>query len=58
MDLSKIAIEDDIYLYYWIYYMKPIFALGDVWERFSSANTWVKQEEKSPLITLPLRVTL
>lgn len=38
MNLSKIAIENDIYLYYWIYYMKPILVRGDIYEQFLSAN--------------------
>ena len=25
MDLSKIALKDDIYLYFWIYYLKPLY---------------------------------
>jgi hypothetical protein len=39
MDLSKIAIEDDIYLYYWIYYMKPIFVRGDIEKTFFIHNS-------------------
>jgi hypothetical protein len=46
MDMSKIAIEDDIYLYYWIYYMKPIFTRGGIYERFLEANNWVAIDEK------------
>lgn len=38
MDLSKIAIEDDIYLSFWIHYMKPIYVVGDVYERFIEQN--------------------
>ena len=41
MDLSKIAIKDDIYLYFWIYYLKPIYEVGDIYERFLRENTWV-----------------
>lgn len=38
MDISKIAIEDDIYLYFWMYYMRPIYTVGDTYERFIQAN--------------------
>lgn len=41
MDLEKIAIKNDIYLFFWIYYMKPIFTRGDIYERFLEKNTWV-----------------
>ena len=42
MDLSEIAIEDDIYLYFWIYYMKPVYVLGDTYERFHTMNWKLK----------------
>ncbi len=45
MDLSKIAIENDIYLYYWIYYMKPIIVKNDMYEKFLKANNWVEISE-------------
>jgi hypothetical protein len=38
LDLSPIAIEDDIYLYYWIYYLKPVFDRDGVYERFARVN--------------------
>ncbi|MFZ2337118.1 MAG: hypothetical protein WAW59_02480 [Patescibacteria group bacterium] len=40
--MENIAIENDIYLYYWIYYMKPVFSRDDLYERFLVANTWVQ----------------
>ncbi len=46
MDLEKIAIENDIYLYNWIYHLKPIFTRGDVYEQFLKANNWVEIDEK------------
>lgn len=46
LDLSKIAIENDIYLYYWIYYLKPIFDKNNTYERFLEANNWVQIDEK------------
>lgn len=41
LDLSKIAIKDDIYLYYRILTMKPIITKGDIYEKFVSENKWV-----------------
>lgn len=38
MDFSKIAIENDIYLFYWIYYLKPIINKDNTYERFIKAN--------------------
>jgi hypothetical protein len=42
LDLESIAIEDDIYLSFWIYHMKPIFVRADIYERFLLANPWVE----------------
>ena len=41
LDLKKIAIDQDIYLFYWIYYMKPLYDAGWVYVDFLGANTWV-----------------
>jgi hypothetical protein len=41
LDLRAIAIENDIYLYYWIYYLKPVFDREDTYEKFVRANEWV-----------------
>ncbi len=49
MDLEKIAIENDIYLYYWIYYMKPVFVQHDTYEKFIKANNWVKLDENQKI---------
>ncbi|MBP8016653.1 hypothetical protein KAZ01_01475 [Candidatus Gracilibacteria bacterium] len=38
MDFSKIAIENDIYLFYWIYYLKPILNKDNTYELFIKAN--------------------
>ncbi len=46
MDLSQIAIENDIYLYYWIYYMRPIYVQNETYEKFLSANSWVDVDEE------------
>jgi hypothetical protein len=46
MDMTKIAIEDDIYLYFWMYYMKPILVSGDTFEIFKMQNQKYKIAEK------------
>ncbi len=38
LDMKEIALEDDIYLYFWMYYMRPILVVGDTWERFQKVN--------------------
>ena len=48
-DLSKIAIQDDIYMYYWIYYMKPIYIKDNSYEKFLMANNWVDIDEKQKI---------
>ncbi len=45
MDFSKIAIKNDIYLHYWIYYMKPIISYNETYEEFLKKNTWVQIDE-------------
>ena len=49
MDLSRVAIENDIYLYYWIYYMHPILDRDETYEKFLSANSWVDVDEKQEI---------
>lgn len=46
MDLSDIAIENDIYLYYWIYYMRPIMDKNETYKQFLSENSWVSIDEE------------
>ena len=58
MDMSQIALEDDIYLFFWMYYMKPILVVGDTWGHFLVQNTWVQSEKKIPIFSLLLRMTL
>lgn len=41
LDLRKIAISNDIYLYYWIYSLKPILTRWTIYEQFLKANNWV-----------------
>lgn len=42
LDLSDIAIEDDIYLRYWISQIVPLYVRDRVDVRFIEANQWVK----------------
>ena len=58
MDMSRIALEDDIYLFFWISYMRPILVVGDTWDRFLAENTWVKAEKRTPVFSLSLRTTV
>lgn len=44
LDFSDIAIERDIYLYFWIYSLKPIYCYGQAYENFISENSWVDIE--------------
>jgi hypothetical protein len=46
MDLKSIAIQNDVYLFYWIYYMKPIIVRNNCYEDFLAKNTWVKLDEE------------
>ncbi len=41
LNFNSILIEDDVYMYYWIYYMKPILNYNDTYEKFLSENNWV-----------------
>ena len=52
MDLSKIAIDNDIYLSYWIYYMKPIFVKDHIYEQFLEANQWVQVDAEQKIENL------
>ena len=41
MNLQEIAIEKDVYLYYWIRALKPILTRGGIYETFLEKNNWV-----------------
>ena len=49
LNIEKIAIDTDIYLYYWVYYMKPILSRNNTYNKFLEENTWVSlsSEEKA-----------
>ena len=49
MDLSRVAIVNDIYLYHWIYYMRPIVDKNETYERFLTANNWVSVDEEQKM---------
>ena len=45
MNFSTFAIEDDIYLYFWIYYLKPIINKDHTYESFIKSNKslWINE---------------
>lgn len=43
--MSQIAIDDDIYLYYWIYFLKPILDYDNSYNQFLQKNSWVALDE-------------
>jgi len=50
MDFSGFAIENDIYLYFWIIYLKPILDFDNTYDKFISAQTWSNFEEYKEII--------
>ncbi|HPL93056.1 MAG TPA: hypothetical protein PLB38_02135 [bacterium] len=43
LNLEKIAYSDnDVYLYYWLLNVYPLYDQADYWERWQSANFWLK----------------
>ena len=49
MNLEKIAIENDIYLYNWIYHLKPILVRNNTYQKFIEANHWVKVSKEQQI---------
>lgn len=43
LNLKKIAIKNDIYFYYWLSNIYPIYTKGDIYSRFIKKNRWVKE---------------
>lgn len=39
LDFSKIAIEDDVYLFFWMRYLKVVIDHGSTYETFAKTNT-------------------
>jgi hypothetical protein len=56
MNLEKIAIRNDIYLYCWIYYLKPILIRWSIYERFLEANSWVEVSEEQRIQNQEFRI--
>jgi hypothetical protein len=38
MNFEKIALENDIYLYFWILYLKPIMDINNTYKKFIDIN--------------------
>jgi hypothetical protein len=47
LDFSKIAIEDDIYLFYWLLTLKPILDYNNTHQKIRDANTWANFDDFS-----------
>jgi len=45
LDFKDIAIENDIYLYFWILYMKPVIDKSDTYNRFLQDQSWCDMGE-------------
>jgi hypothetical protein len=51
MDFSNFAVENDIYLYFWIVYLKPILNYDNTYENFLRANnSWANFDEYLDII--------
>lgn len=40
LNLEKIAIDDDIYLQYWIFWLYPVFNENETYQKFLKENQW------------------
>ena len=47
MDMEKIALKNDVYLYFWMYYMKPVLLDGTIWEEFQKKNKEFRFSEQA-----------
>ena len=56
MDLRQVAIIDDIYLYFWIYYLKPILVRWAIYEQFLMANRWVTLDAEQGIINSEFQI--
>ncbi len=46
MDFSEFALKNDIYLYFWVLYMKPIIDFNNTYDAFLEANrSWINMDE-------------
>jgi hypothetical protein len=44
--MKDIAIQNDIYLFYWIFFLKPLFATKWTYREFLQKNSWVNIDKK------------
>lgn len=52
MNLEKITLENDIYLFYWVYFLKPLLDRNNTYQKWKVANKWVEihaEQEKENL---------
>lgn len=45
IDMSKISISGDIYMYFWVYFLRPILNFDETYENFTQVNSRVKIDE-------------
>lgn len=50
IDFKNLALENDIYLYFWIVYLKPILDFDNIFEKFINSQSWANFEEYKNLI--------
>jgi hypothetical protein len=51
MDFYKFALKNDIYLYFWIVYMKPILDYNNTYQKFLDENSsWADLFEYKDII--------
>lgn len=50
MDFQSFAIENDIYLYFWIIYLKPILDFDDTFDSFLKNQSWANLSEYESII--------
>lgn len=51
LNFEKIAIENDIYLYFWMIYLKPILNYNNTWETFIEENRkWCNFDDYNQII--------
>lgn len=45
LEFDKIAISDDIYLYFWVYCLRPVLDFDKTYKKFLEKNSWVAVDE-------------
>lgn len=51
MDFKNFALENDIYLYFWIIYLKPILDFDNTYEHFLNSQSWCDIKSFEKIIT-------